>query len=152
MYRCIHSSRDRLFFIHRIRLFLEQCTMWLDWLDWQYEGHMQLTIFMFYNYKKTTRLETCSPFLLCMTWPRNVQMSDVATFLLVSLSVAGLCLATLLLSFPLHRQVIFTECTQWTQLFSLLVSLSVAGLCLVTLLLSFPLHHQVICIVGHNGS
>jgi hypothetical protein len=33
-------------------------------------------------------------------------MSDVATFLLVSLSVAGLCLSTLLLSFPLHKQVL----------------------------------------------
>lgn len=32
-------------------------------------------------------------------------MSDAATFLLVSLTVAGLCLSTLVLSFPLHRQV-----------------------------------------------
>jgi hypothetical protein len=35
----------------------------------------------------------------------KVQMSEVGLFLLVSLSVAGLCLSALLLSFPLHRQV-----------------------------------------------
>jgi hypothetical protein len=35
----------------------------------------------------------------------GLQMPDVAIFLLISLAVSGLCLATLLLSFPLHFQV-----------------------------------------------